>query len=69
MPAMKDDIDYKAIVEAAGAVWIGSAAKSVTFRDPITNKVCLLYPQAVSTENVEMALKNAREEMNKVPLA
>ena len=57
-----NEIDCREVIERAGAVYLGVKDGSVRFRDPETDSVLSLYIFACrTTEDVELALKSARE--------
>jgi hypothetical protein len=54
-------LNYRQIVEEAGAVFVRVDKNSVYFRDREDEVVLSLYSFALTAENVRLALKNHRE--------
>jgi hypothetical protein len=64
---MKTELDYRAIVEqCTGAEYVGRRGDTVLFRDRETDAVLSLYVEAVTPQNIFLALKAAREKHNAI---
>jgi hypothetical protein len=64
---LKAELDYKAVVEqCGGAEYVGRRGDTVLFRDRERDAVLSLYVEAVTPQNIVLALKAAHERHNAI---